>query len=83
MTYLYFIENIHPLWPPCKFPKISSLKPIYIPSSLLQDEANPSSSSQCTFIFPIGISPTIVFDEACEHMSRGKIHKEKEIIRKV
>ncbi len=52
-------------------------------SSLLQDEDNPSSSSQCTFISPIGISPTIVFDEICEHMSRGKIHKEKEIIRKV
>ncbi len=65
-----FKVNLHSFW-------------LYILSSLLQDEANPSSSSQCTFIFPIEISPTIVFDEACEHMSRGKIHKEKEIIRKV
>jgi hypothetical protein len=50
---------------------------------LLQNQVNPSSSSQCTFISPNGISPTIMFDEAHEHMSKGKIHKEKGIIKKV
>jgi hypothetical protein len=45
----------------------------------LQDEASPSSSSQCTSISLDEISPMVVFDEACEDLFKQYPKKERKL----